>query len=143
LGLLAHAVQDSSMHDSSLWGARYLIDFGRELQGGLRFHTEAGVAGTRVAITAGESRAFTNPKNKTDKGPVRMTHPCITRPSGAPYGTGHLALEPPTLFHLINSLAVFHWLGNPTLFHLIWLAALQCFAALAGADTDKDGNNDL
>lgn len=58
---------NSFEQNGSTW---YLIDFGRELQGGLRFHTDAGVAGTRVMITAGESRVFSNPKNKTDKGPV-------------------------------------------------------------------------
>ena len=48
----------------------YFVDFGREFQGGLTLSTKLGRAGTKVTITAGESRQFTSPKNKTDKGPV-------------------------------------------------------------------------
>ena len=60
---------DKFTNGSKTW---YFIDFGTEFQGGLRFATDAGIAGRKVTITSGESREFTNPKNKTNKGPVTM-----------------------------------------------------------------------
>lgn len=48
----------------------YFVDFGKEFQGGVRFATSSGTAGQNFTVIAGESREFTDPKNKQNKGPV-------------------------------------------------------------------------
>ena len=49
-------------------GRRYLIDFGREFQGGLRLEVSGGSAGATVSIDAGES--LSQQHNRTYTGPV-------------------------------------------------------------------------
>ena len=48
----------------------FLIDFGKELQGGLIFSTSSGNANQSFYIDAGEARALSDPKNKTNHGHV-------------------------------------------------------------------------
>ena len=49
-------------------GRRYLIDFGREFQGGLRLEVSGGSAGATVSIDAGES--LSQQHNRTYTGPL-------------------------------------------------------------------------
>ena len=50
------------------WERRYLIDFGREFQGGLRLEVSGGSPGATVSIDAGES--LSQQHNRTYTGPV-------------------------------------------------------------------------
>lgn len=67
---------DYTMHPASsvkmekINSTAFFFDFGKELQGGLIFKTSSGNAGQTFQIDAGESRRYTSPKNKTNKGPV-------------------------------------------------------------------------
>ena len=54
--------------ESACCGRRYLVDFGREFQGGLRLEVSGGSPGATVSIDAGES--LSQQHNRTYTGPV-------------------------------------------------------------------------
>ena len=62
------SIQPFRTREAACCGRRYLIDFGREFQGGLRLEVSGGSAGATVSIDAGES--LSQQHNRTYTGPV-------------------------------------------------------------------------
>ena len=62
------SIQPFRTREAACCERRYLIDFGREFQGGLRLEVSGGSAGATVSIDAGES--LSQQHNRTYTGPV-------------------------------------------------------------------------